>query len=612
MKQLYTFTFLLISFCLTAQVNLLTDGDFEANNAANVWTVDPEIRLENNNYFFFADVITAGNPWDTQLSQLVSLTRGATYTLSFEASTSMGNTRTIIAGIAQSEAPYASATETVTLSSTNETFTYDFIASFAAPHRVLFDMGADTGIVVIDNVSLVVKDITGAENNVLLEDFSGSPNTEPFEGLTSATIEADPATGGTNGKALKLITNPSGNAWQGATILFAAGSYANISTNKTIAVDVYATSAISIMAKVEDEGKFSSPPAANTQTHTGSGWETLIFKFTTASDNTNVANGTYTKVAIYPNRKADDTGWNDPVVDQTIYIDNIKSTEAAPQHQNGLQDGDETGVDCGGASAPACPLAPTDAPPTPPSRNTSDVISIYGEAYNDAIGLSNVGWDSGSDSEVKTIANNEVLKITFNDFIGFDLGSIIDATDMTHVHMDIWIADVFVAGQVLKPTWSNHAGGNGQTDAFENLYAVGAEDSRKWISIDYEFANSTTTFGQGKDARAELAQFLIGSAATLDLIYVDNIYVYKGTPLSFGEIDGFNFVAYPNPVENTLNVSAGVSVDQVSIFDLTGREVMRAAPNATAFSLDVADLNKGLYLVSVKAGEQELTTKLVK
>jgi hypothetical protein len=39
---------------------------------------------------------------------------------------------------------------------------------------------------------------------------------------------------------------------------------------------------------------------------------------------------------------------------------------------------------------------------------------------------------------------------------------------------------------------------------------------------------------------------------------------------------------------------------------------MRAKPNATAFSLNVADLNKGLYLVTVKAGKQELTTKLVK
>jgi len=53
-------------------------------------------------------------------------------------------------------------------------------------------------------------------------------------------------------------------------------------------------------------------------------------------------------------------------------------------------------------------------------------------------------------------------------------------------------------------------------------------------------------------------------------------------------------------------------VESVTIFDLTGREVMRTTPNATAFSLDVSSLNKGMFLVKVKAGKQELTTKLVK
>ena len=73
-----------------------------------------------------------------------------------------------------------------------------------------------------------------------------------------------------------------------------------------------------------------------------------------------------------------------------------------------------------------------------------------------------------------------------------------------------------------------------------------------------------------------------------------------------------SFSIYPNPVQNTLNVSATATVDSVSIFDLTGRQVLRATPNAAAFSLDVANLNKGLYLVSLKAGDQEMTTKLVK
>ena len=153
---------LLIPLSLTAQmpVELITDGDFEDNNSAGVWTTVAEIKLENNNHFFFADVATAGDSFSVNLSQNVTLTQGDTYTLSFEASTGAGNTRPLIAGIGQSGAPYENTTETIMITDDNTiTYTYDFVASFAGPYRVLFDMGHATGIVVIDNVSLVKKDV---------------------------------------------------------------------------------------------------------------------------------------------------------------------------------------------------------------------------------------------------------------------------------------------------------------------------------------------------------------------------------------------------------------------------------------------------------------------
>ena len=126
-----------------------------------------------------------------------------------------------------------------------------------------------------------------------------------------------------------------------------------------------------------------------------------------------------------------------------------------------------------------------------------------------------------------------------------------------------------------------------------------------------DLVNATGGTGTGPEARANLKQFLITFSNTIDLAYVDNLYLYRSATASINDLES-NVNVYPNPVENTLNVTAAVVIDAVSIFDLTGREVMRAKPNATAFSLDVADLNRGLYLVTVKAGKQELTTKLVK
>ena len=54
------------------------------------------------------------------------------------------------------------------------------------------------------------------------------------------------------------------------------------------------------------------------------------------------------------------------------------------------------------------------------------------------------------------------------------------------------------------------------------------------------------------------------------------------------------------------------TVQNVQIYDLTGRVVHKASPNKANFNLDVSHLSKGVYLVKVNAGNQEATLKLAK
>jgi hypothetical protein len=145
--------------------NLLENGDFEQGmvtwfgNAFNV-------QEDGGNSFNFADIATAGNSFDVNLSQEVEIIAGETYTLTFDASTGAGQSRTMIAGIGLNEAPFTSDTETVNLTETLQTFELTFTASFGlANSRVLFDMGAETGVVVIDNVVLTTDADTGGGGN---------------------------------------------------------------------------------------------------------------------------------------------------------------------------------------------------------------------------------------------------------------------------------------------------------------------------------------------------------------------------------------------------------------------------------------------------------------
>ena len=209
-------------------------------------------------------------------------------------------------------------------------------------------------------------------------------------------------------------------------------------------------------------------------------------------------------------------------------------------------------------------------------------------------GSVNIAYDTGD-------GNNLLVYSNFN-YQGTEIASS-DISNMDYLHIDIWVAANDTRTVKVSPI------GGGET-----LVAV-ATTPGAWNSVDIpvsSFTGVTTpeAVTQLKFDGQFAADGVTADPAVRSDIYLDNIYFFSGT-LSIDDFDS-SFSLYPNPAGNTLNVSAGVSVDQVSIFDLTGREVMRAAPNASAFSLDVANLNKGLYLVSLKAGDKEMTTKLVK
>jgi hypothetical protein len=239
----------------------------------------------------------------------------------------------------------------------------------------------------------------------------------------------------------------------------------DFNTNSGFKLKVWSpTSGTNVLVKLEDKANPEINNEVSAVTSTANAWEELTFDFAPGES------GKYDKIILFFELDSD--------VVRTYYIDDFRLY----------------GSGGGGAAAP------TDAPAAPPTRDAEDVISIYGEAYGAEVGLANVDWDDGSTFVEETIAGNKLLKIDFADFLGTQLNSVVDATAMTNFHMDVWIADDFEAGQIFNPKWSNHAGGAGETNAFELTKAIGDTDAKKWLSIDVPITDFT-----GDATRAELA-----------------------------------------------------------------------------------------------------------
>ena len=147
----------------TAQFDdgLLNNGDFELGSEN--WLIgvgsDPApviVDADGNTHYSF-NVQNAGDPWSVNTSQLVELITGETYTLMFDAWSDTN--RNILAGIGLAAGPWTNVVEETSITTTRTTYSYTFEAIvFGDPQaRVLFDIGADVGLVNLDNVSLILE-----------------------------------------------------------------------------------------------------------------------------------------------------------------------------------------------------------------------------------------------------------------------------------------------------------------------------------------------------------------------------------------------------------------------------------------------------------------------
>ena len=163
---------------------------------------------------------------------------------------------------------------------------------------------------------------------IIIEDFEGTPpQIAADNGLGSVTIVSDPETSGTNSEVLRIVTSTAGLTYQNAQIFLQDDYIHLISTNKVVTVDVYSTSAFTMLAKVVDPvGGTNTDESATDASHGGSGWETLSFDFSNPKDSTPAGAFIYGRILFFPLWNG--SGFN-ASADTTTYVDNITALSSA-------------------------------------------------------------------------------------------------------------------------------------------------------------------------------------------------------------------------------------------------------------------------------------------
>ena len=84
------------------------------------------------------------------------------------------------------------------------------------------------------------------------------------------------------------------------------------------------------------------------------------------------------------------------------------------------------------------------------------------------------------------------------------------------------------------------------------------------------------------------------------------------TTLGSNSFDTSNFVAYPNPVKDVLNLSYKSAISNVKVINLLGQEVVNAKANTNDVQVDMSALNAGVYIVNVTVDDIVHSIKVIK
>jgi len=164
-----------------------------------------------------------------------------------------------------------------------------------------------------------------------------------------------------------------------------------------------------------------------------------------------------------------------------------------------------------------------------PTRNPANVISLFSNAYtNVPVNYFNGYWAPWQTtvSNDFSVQGDNILNYTIFNFVGIEFSSpTINASAMTHVHLDAFIPGTIVPGRQLRVIvvdfGANGVFGGGDDTRHSTTFTAPTLVSQNWISIDIPFSAMPNLA-----SRTKLAQLILDGGDG-SVLYVDNIYFYN-------------------------------------------------------------------------------------
>ncbi len=282
---------------------------------------------------------------------------------------------------------------------------------------------------------------------------------------------------------------------------------------------------------------------------------------------------------------------------------------------DGIQNGDETGIDCGGSLCDACPTG------------GGEILASYFET----------GWDGWSDggSDCYRYSGSRSWEGSYSIRIRDNSGT---ASAMTSPSLDLTGNSAVEVKFYFYP----HSMENGEDFWLRYNDGSGWSTVATWArGTSFEngsFYTATVTLSAAQYNLVSNGQFRFqcDASANQDHIYIDEVTVtgiasglidpnapmmtieetYKDRGLepenNNATISHSDLSVFPNPASDVLNINTEQAIESVQIISLSGQVVRTVQGDSNHEEINVADLQAGMYYVLIKADGELITKKFVK
>jgi hypothetical protein len=422
-----------------------------------------------------------------------------------------------------------------------------------------------TILLILVNLNSYSQQTINFENDGLGADWNwvvdANGSNSPLEFISNP----NPSTTNNTSVAAKLITSPNGDPWA-LTYTDDAGAITFTEQNSLVKMNVLKTVSTPVAIKFEDSNDPSFYAQIEvTNTIINGDWEELTFDFSTVIGNT------YDRMVIIP----DFLARSQP---NETYFDQISFNSGGAIEDYNMEDIDFED-DGFGANWVW----------TVHNNHTNPAVEVVSNPNPSALN------DTNNVAKFTSLADGAPWALTFTDNIGtFLLNNdtrIISLKVLKTVPTNFGIKleyvdptnnEVLYFNEIVSPT--TVINGEWELLAFDFSSSVGTAYNRLVIIPDFEERSQTNV--------SYFDQISFGSTANLESFLVDNIDIF------------------PNPAKNQFNLSSNLNNSLgIQIFDVLGKSVKKLDTNKK--SINISDLNSGIYFVRIKNGDYYVTKKLI-